>query len=158
MQAIKIPARAAQAASLRCEHADWTLERIGVEMHLTKERVRQLLNAAGARTCRERPVGLCKHCGGALPMGRRAYCSSQCYFDATHSTVYCDWCGGAITRLASLNKSYPHLRNHQRRKHFCDRTCRGRWLGHSHGFGTHPEQTGSKALPCEADCETNMTI
>ena len=41
-----------RVALLRKSHPDWTLERIGTEVGITKERVRQLLNILGLPTRR----------------------------------------------------------------------------------------------------------
>ena len=138
------------AALLRQAHPEWTLEQIGDSMCVTKERARQYLVAAGAPTKCINKKPICRQCGGPVPRGRVVYCSVECHRKATDTTVYCDWCGSPITRIASLNKPYPEKANRQRNVHFCNRTCQGKWFGTLHGGGAQKRRRES----CETVSET----
>ena len=128
---------------LRTTYPNMTLEAIGEEVSLTKERVRQILAKAelptvsnGRATTKARPLEPCRMCG--TPNKQRVtkhakYCSKECQkrgiterakqWRKDHpekwTTYQCDYCGIDVTirtfLYARQSKTY--------KKHFCSHYC-----------------------------------
>ena len=101
-----------------------TLQQVGDHFGVTRERVRQVLSAAGYATRRPPRVPIvrdpgprpeCRVCGADVPVGRRSYCSDPCSRKFTLRTMYrltraqteaeratCGGCGGRVDRLGCI--------------------------------------------------------
>lgn len=127
--------RREQIKSLRLQHPEFTLSRIGSQVGKTRERVRQVLVEEGlpTRAVRsKRPKRYCLNCGNQLHHGNGKFCSHSCYSSYYRITLRCDFCGMQFTRAKGR---VPIGR--KRNKHtFCSKTCQGAWLAKWYGLST----------------------
>lgn len=133
---------------LRTLHPDWTLRQIGTVVGLSRERVRQLLKAAGHATIhkgwgRHRH---CSTCGRLKPDSKHRLCfiCLPHYLErAPRATRPCSYCKKPITRRVSQWKgSERNPLSSRSNLAFCNKVCHGRWLGTHYGWGrSKPDNT-----------------
>ena len=125
------------AVALRKANPYLTLEQIGQQLGVTRERVRQYLKAGGVPTKAKRDPYCCAYCGTPIiPRGDKIYCSVECRQAAIPKVVsYCDWCGAELVRPEwKENIRRRHAPDPNNLHHFCNKTCHGKWLAREHGF------------------------
>ena len=132
-------------ADMRRKFPCYTLQQIGNEFGLSRERVRQILNSQGEETQSLRRVTpqQCQRCGDIIAKNR-IHCD-KCQYELHHVQVICDQCGKLFWRSVSSVLQYSFLSDNKRQHYFCDRKCFGRWTGRNRGFGAHPP-TGKQNL------------
>lgn len=143
-----------QVTALRQKNPCLTLQQIGNKVHLTRQRVQQILAGEGLPTAayrRDRRF-VCR-CGKTIEptiykSGNRyysQYCSKRCRFEAFNVPLACSSCGQISWRKQSqmlhYDKPYAH-RLRQKTYVFCSRKCQGKYLGEHFGFAAHPENSG----------------
>ena len=105
--------------ALREEHPDWTLDAIGQEVGVTRERVRQILKKGGMPTKAKRTPRLCSVCKIRVETSRK-FCSSECRKKNSSITFQCSFCGIDVTWARSVY-------NAQKRRGYknihCSREC-----------------------------------
>ena len=111
---------------LRQTYPSMPASRIAKAIHISRERVRQLLNEAGLQTQFRKHYGWCELCGAEMPSNRKVYCSQECRTTAKRVTFQCDYCGrDKVLILAAYNaqkrRGYKHM--------YCSVQCRnwGKW-------------------------------
>lgn len=127
---------------LRQDNPCLTLRELGSKVGLTRERVRQILEAESQPTkAVKRPEQIvCINCGAAFqPYGhRRCCCSPECHKAQHWVSLTCDWCGRLFPRQQSTVLYYA--RNKPDRKWFCGRRCLGFYVAKHFGFWAHPPE------------------
>lgn len=104
-----------------CMTMQWIADRVGV----SRERIRQVLSAAGLRTWSTciNIFFYCVHCGKP---SKREFCSRQCKKEHNRVSVACFNCGTIINRkIVEITRS---------KRHFCTRGCFNDWRR------AHPKQ------------------
>jgi hypothetical protein len=105
--------------TLREEHPDWTLDAIGKEVGVTRERVRQILKKKGMPTKSTRIPKVCSVCGIRVETSRK-FCSSECRKKNSSITFKCSFCNVDVTWAKSVF-------NAQKRRGYknihCSREC-----------------------------------
>ena len=105
--------------TLREDHPDWTLDAIGKEVGVTRERVRQILKKKGMPTKSKRIPKLCSVCGVRVEASRK-FCSPECRRKNSSITFQCSFCGVDVTWARSVY-------NAQKRRGYknihCSREC-----------------------------------
>ena len=113
----------------RLEHPELTLEAIGKEFDLTRERIRQILKEAEVETKsstfiqREEErliVPDCIRCGKPVSKKRLQFCSMECRYPLGSTTFACAFCGieKTIRTTTYIERTSRYLKLH------CSRTCR----------------------------------
>ena len=108
----------------RKNHPYMTLEAIGINVGVTKERVRQILHSENLETRSvpriPDPMPGCRACGKPVNYRRRIFCSSECQFPLGKTHTNCHHCNIEITLMTSVYNS------RMRRAKFihCSRPCR----------------------------------
>ena len=126
-----------KAVELRMEHPDWTLQRIGDEVGVTRGAVRQALerkNVATAGIHKSKYEHNCPVCGVLVNKGSytkggakaQVYCSWICFIKDHRVTVTCVECGMQFSIVKGQVKRH--------KLHFCSRRCLGRYAGTHYGF------------------------
>ena len=110
--------------SLRTNHPDMTLESIGIELGVSKQRVSQILMSEKLETRSTYritlPMSACKRCGTPVPYRKRIYCSPICQRPTGRTIITCNYCGKEVSMMTSVYKTrmistkYIH----------CSRICR----------------------------------
>jgi hypothetical protein len=109
-----------------------TLEEIAKARGLTRERVRQLLRAAGLPTRHFRPSYVCLNCGKVVPGHRKqVFCNKQCRYEYHNPLIECFECG----RLFRRKQSQLICPDQEHTHYFCSRHCNGIWVGKTYGWG-----------------------
>lgn len=113
-----------KAIELRKHHPEMTLQEIGTELGISRERVRQILaseklptHAIGRPTV---PMPNCAYCGTSLPNRRRKFCGPECQYPNGTSKIPCHFCGKEIILMTSQYKVRTSNANHMH----CSRICR----------------------------------
>ncbi len=137
-----------QACQLRRDNPAMTLDAIGKQVGVSRERIRQLLKKAGLETHstgnHRRAWRPCAMECGRLTL--RTYCSRKCSAAAYHlrmSTVLtCTQCGKEFLRQNALirTRAKNYLGKYTTTNVFCNKVCQGRYVGAHFGIGTpgHP--------------------
>ena len=121
---------------------------IAIELGISRERVRQLLNQLGLPTNLQNPkqIYLCRNCGHRIRFSQRV--SMLCFICRTR-TLYqeltCDVCGKRFPRRNSVVTA-AKKRGYQRT--FCSAECNGRYNGTHFGFQpgrNHYTKSGRRA-------------
>lgn len=127
---------AEEAIRLRVEHPEYTLQRIGDELGVTRERVRQLLKKHGQPTWSARKYNYCPTCETRIEP--KAIQCSQCYKESCHIQVVCNFCDTTkVIRLSDHKRNtgeYPSNSAYTG-KFYCGKGCFGKWFGKTHGWG-----------------------
>jgi hypothetical protein len=122
------------AVYLRQKNPCATMASIAAEIGVSRECVRQYLEAEGQRTRRHRPERRCLNCDKVLEGDSyyHTFCSRQCYSGHHNVPIACEECGAIFYRPQNqvLN---THPSHNQR---WCSHRCRGKWFGRTHGWGT----------------------
>jgi ribosomal protein S27AE len=112
-------------AKMRKKFPCYTLQQIGNEFGISRERVRQVLNLMGEETKNLRMItpDQCQRCGEIVAK-QRIYCG-KCQHELHNVQLVCDQCGKMFWRRVSQVLTYPKrgIYNH----HFCDRDCFNQW-------------------------------
>lgn len=127
-------------AKMREQFPCYTLQQIGDEFGVGRERVRQVLNLESVETksLQRLTTGKkCQRCGEIISgRQRKDYCS-KCRYELHHVQIVCDQCGKLFWRKASQVLVYPN-RKMEHNHFFCNRVCFGKWTGKNNGFGKNP--------------------
>lgn len=128
--------RANKVIAIRQSNPCATLQLIGDQVGLTRERVRQILSGAKLPTVGyvERKIYHCMNCGKETP--NLKFCSMKCRSEYTWVEAACDECGKLfpITQSALITR----LNRNRSNKIRCSRHCNGKWLSREYGFAVHP--------------------
>ena len=93
----------------RKNHPYMTLEAIGTNVGVTKERVRQILHSENLETRSvpriPDPMPGCRACGKPVNYRRRIFCSSECQFPLGKTHTNCHHCNTEITLMTSVYNS-----------------------------------------------------
>jgi len=115
-----------------------TLESIGVQVGVSRQRVHQILLKEGIATHKEAPT--CDGCGIVLhPSIKRPYIDPDgnrhclsCREQMVYGIYICADCGSKVRRRRkSVLRTKPKLI-------FCDNKCQGHYLGSRYGAGRKP--------------------
>ncbi len=103
-----------------------TLQQVGDEVGITKERVRQILVSSSLPTRHYTVPKLfsCLNCG--KPTYNKKYCRKQCWYEYTHPLLTCDTCGTLFRRGQSQIISRAN-RPVYKGGIFCSRKCIGKY-------------------------------
>jgi len=108
----------------RKNHPYMTLESIGNNVGVTKERVRQILNSENLETRSlhriPAPMPNCKVCSKPVTYRRRIFCSAECQYPGGRTTTKCHSCNKEITLMTSVYNS----RLKRAKFIHCSRVCR----------------------------------
>ena len=129
-----------RVAALRVADPKLTLQSIGDQVGVTRERVRQLLNEANlpTRAVRELKSYPCKYCGEHVASHKKAH--RRCGMDAKTIYVRCHWCEKGLRRTpGTLFLDDPAHKG----RYYCNKTCFGRWFGTTHGFAANRQNIRS---------------
>ncbi len=137
--------------ALRKSNPCATLEEIGGDVGVTRERVRQILNKANLPTKKYITTYLCNHCGDPIPR-RRTYqnpkfCSTKCYSAYSRIQIACTFCGTLKEYRAKEVTWKIENRGRSSSLFFCSKQCQGKWFGKNYGrqLGDHtPRSKGRK--------------
>lgn len=152
-----------EVVQLRRSNPCATLKSIGDTVHLTRERVRQILLSEGLPTRHVSHIQLytCMVCD--MPTKRREFCSRECRYEYTHPLVACDWCGN-LTRKRQTELIY-RISKCNKKHCFCNKLCQGKWLAENFGFGVNlgNRRNGCKrkyvyALICQQYRESGLSV
>jgi len=127
---VKKDERKKRVKNIRRNNPCATLQVIGDEVGLSRERVRQILKKEGLTTAHyiESPYKFfCPECGKPT---RWKFCNKQCRDKYLYIPVTCDNCGKINYRLQSTVlyrvKNKLNLYNGH---YFCNKRCQGQWMG-----------------------------
>jgi len=79
-----------QAIQLRIEHPEYSLQTIGTQLGVSRERIRQLLKKNHLPTASAREYRYC-WCGKRLRSAHKFHCSQKCQNRNTHTQIPCMW-------------------------------------------------------------------
>jgi len=82
--------------TFREEHPEWTLDAIGKEVGVTRERVRQILKKRGLPTKARKTSKLCAVCSIRVAYSRK-FCSPECRRKNSSITFKCSFCNVDVT-------------------------------------------------------------
>lgn len=125
----------------------YTLQRIGDEFGVTRERIRQILSSEGRETksLQRLTPRRCQRCGAKISTNR-LHCK-KCQYELHHVQLECGYCGKLFWRRVSEVLHYSFIDGleikNARQHYFCNRSCFGKWVTSSHGFRYHPS-TGKR--------------
>ncbi len=128
--------------SLKKKFPCYTLQQIGNEYGITKERVRQILSSEGVDTTLYNPKKICQKCGGKKEKGQRKYCK-KCADELQYIHIRCEKCH----RLFRRSVHYVIYNNPEHM--FCSNKCRGSYVKnsrHKSRFKNHPRANFVNAL------------
>ena len=154
---------------LRTIHPEMTLEAIGVEVALTKERVRQILAkeglptlSTGRTTTRSKPIKPCPQCGSFdknFKTKHSLYCGNVCRqkgkkeawirWRNNHperwTTFQCDYCGKEKTLRTSQYKRNSEVHKNM----YCSRSCNitAQWANANSKMSNRHSKDGPNVLP-----------
>ena len=118
-----IPSRD-KVKEIREQHPEWTLNEIGEELGISRERVRQILRSENLETRSAKrvpkPMPPCVRCGEPVPYRKRIYCSPNCQRPNGRTTLHCHYCNKPVEVMSSIAKS----RNSRYKFFHCSRECR----------------------------------
>lgn len=141
---------------LRITNPALTLNEIGENVHLSRERVRKILKKAGLPTKRKK---FCALCGKERPHATkkwfikgklRSLCAdcNSLYQERADGrirnawiTLTCEYCKKHFERRCSVVR---HRKKRGQKHIFCGKKCFGAWAGKNSGFVMHPENSGRK--------------
>ena len=112
-----------------------TLEEIGQEFGVSRQRVHQILQKEGVDT-HHVTIRICSSCGKKLDSKPKSGLCRECGKKSTIATLTCVECGVTFPRKRALAK---------RKKSggvFCSRHCHGIYVAKHFGFIAHPENAG----------------
>ena len=125
-----------QIVQMKTDNPNMTLERIGREVGVSRERVRQVLSKEGIKTSKDNPT--CADCGVILrpsvikpytdPKTNKRYCKS-CRNNMVYGIYECHTCGKEVKRRKK------QIRKSKQKHVFCDKTCLGKYLGTHYSRG-----------------------
>ena len=128
--------RRTQIIKMKTADPDMTLESIGREVGVSRERVRQVLSKEGIKTSKDDPT--CADCGVILrpsvikpytdPKTNKRYCKS-CRNTMVFGIYQCHTCGKEVKRRKK------QIRNRQQKHVFCNKTCLGKYIGTHYARG-----------------------
>ncbi len=110
---------------LRQQHKDWSGADIARELHITRERVRQILSEAKLSTKRiVNNTHSCPTCKTIIS-SNRVYCNKKCYVQHKFETYNCSGCGVNFKRLKRIVKreALNAIKNKKPFRIFCTRKC-----------------------------------
>ena len=112
----------ADVVRLRKTYPDYTLQRIGETVGVSRERVRQILKAEGLSTKAFRvskyPPKVCKYCY-KFTENQRSYCNTECRTKAHWVKYNCHYCGDEH----SMWKAYWKRQSKKYKNHYCSTSC-----------------------------------
>jgi len=110
---------------LRKHHPEMTLQAIGTELGISRERVRQILTSENIETRSlgriPVPMPLCKNCNNPVPLRKRIYCSPECQRPNGKTTTHCHFCNKEIVLMSAQYRARSSRATHIH----CSRECRG---------------------------------
>ena len=125
--------RKLQILELKKQDPKRTLEAIGKEVGLSRQRVHQILTEEGVDTHKDQPI--CDGCGVVLqPSKKRPYIDPNgnrycmiCRTQMVYGTYTCTDCGSKVQRRRkSILRAKPKYI-------FCNKQCQGHYLGITYG-------------------------
>ena len=117
--------------ALRWTNPCLTLQAIGDQVGVSRERVRQILKRTGLPTKHYKQTYTCIVCRNIIThCGNKYFCSQKCRMKYHRIPVECNYCGKIIKRRISEILHYSD--KIQRNYSYCNRTCFGKWLGYNH--------------------------
>ena len=125
--------RTKKILEIRINNPCATLQQIGNQTKLTRERVRQILNKHGLPThhYHQRKQYTCLNCGKIITTDATHFCSRKCRHNYSQITVICSECNESF--VISKTDLIARTKRHIIPKMFCSKTCFGRWVGKNHG-------------------------
>jgi len=105
--------------TLRENYPEWTLDAIGKEIGVTRERVRQILKKRGLPTKAKRTPKLCAVCSIRIETSRK-FCSTECRKKNSRITFLCSFCGLSVEWPKSV---YNAQKRRGYRNIHCSREC-----------------------------------
>lgn len=81
------------------------------------------------------------------------FCNNSCLFQFNTQKVplECSECGEVV--LITKNQMMLRASRTTSGRMYCSKTCQGKWLARSHGFGTRPQDIGGKAKKWGSQCK-----
>ena len=134
-----VAVRRANILRMRRSNPCVTLQVIGDEFGVTRERVRQILLEEGKPTVAYRQTYLCTQCGKDVGVVPKLFCSPKCRHEYGHIKIACTYCGQLKEYNVKQLVWYIKHGRHGTDFFFCSKRCQGRWLVENHGFTAHPE-------------------
>lgn len=137
----------AKGIRLREEHPDWSAARIGRELGVSRERIRQVLAEARMRTGRQ-PVWCCVVCGV-----KTAYGIKHCKIHKQRAaiiTLVCFQCGILFPRTLNQVKTRARGTQYRTTNVFCSKRCYGVHAGNTAGFAVHRKAWGGRKIKYDA--------
>lgn len=108
-----------EVVSLRQQHPEWTLEKIGDETGVSRQRVHQLLKSLVFPTAHKVESPRCAACGEVMETRNRKY-HPKCYDNKFSVNVVCGACH--LTKTIS-RRDYNKCQKIGQTRFFCDRRC-----------------------------------
>lgn len=113
------------AIKLRLQHPDWSLEDIGKQAGVTKQRVSQLLIKSNIPTRKTQSIKKCKQCKKNIKQAIKGFCSLECKeierFERFNLLLTCKCCEEYFTMKRS--KYRRHINVLKQRNFYCSREC-----------------------------------
>ena len=122
--------------ALRKSNPCATLEEIGQDVNVSRERVRQILNKANLPTRKHLVINLCNNCGGNIRRYNRnqQFCNKECRRAYSRIQIACSFCG-ALKEYRAKEVTWNIEHNGRSSDlFFCSKQCQGKWLGKNHGI------------------------
>jgi DNA-binding phage protein len=135
--------------ALRRQYPAMTLSQIGIQVGITRERVRQMLKRHGLPTkstiSRVFPIFVCRTCGFETTvrhtLTRDGVCR-ECLQRRRVTTLSCAWDGKPFQRRTDRIRARAKNPAYTSDRFFCSREHQGQYIGRHFGFAARPENTG----------------
>ena len=124
---------------LRLNNPCLTLQGIGNDVSVSRERVRQILAREGLPTAAYKPKQryYCMYCGKIIENKNKCFCNMECHKAYSLIPLTCGSCGEVFYRTISQlwSSMYRHNTNGTSQvAYFCSKKCNGVWTGKNYGF------------------------
>ncbi len=128
--------KAHRAMDLRRANPCLSTAAIARKVGLSKQRVWQILSAAGLPTKAWRQRYACFRCGAVLERRIKRGLCGKCFKESRRLELVCDVCGRHFLREGKVVVMGAKLGY---KSFFCSRKCLGRFIGEKYGLKAHPE-------------------
>ena len=132
-----------KAIILRTLNPYATLQSIGDQCHVSRERIRQILKEAKLPTSHLARSYNCLNCKKEIKERRsHSFCSNKCRYEYHNLLIECDQCHTMFRRRRSevLRPSMKH------NYYFCSKRCQGYWLSSNYGFVVNPDHRNKNKI------------